>query len=96
MLKISIVEVMKFFKFNEILHQQSFKFHSGVTYVEEANTPAFYEFKPYANLRNPFRIIFPERLRNFALIATIRITHKPEGYLFSIGKQAITEILIKI
>ncbi|CAH1719388.1 unnamed protein product [Chironomus riparius] len=56
----------------------------GVSYVEEANTPAFYELKPYANLRNPFRIIFPERLKNFALIATIRITNKSDGYLFSI------------
>lgn len=68
----------------------------GVTYVEEANTPAFYELKPYANLRNPFRLIFPDRLKNFALIATIRITNRSDGYLFSIGKFKMSNAIIKI
>lgn len=57
----------------------------GVTYIQEAHLPAFYEFRSYANIRSSYKVVAPDFLKNFVLIATIRISNKSEGYLFSIG-----------
>lgn len=58
--------------------------NGGVTYVND-DGPSFV-ISSRANLRNPYKIVAPEKLRrNFTLIATFK-TQKPEGYLFSIGK----------
>ncbi|KAG5682065.1 hypothetical protein PVAND_011448 [Polypedilum vanderplanki] len=64
----------------------------GVRYIEEVNGPAYYEFRSNANIRNPYKVIAPNTLKDFVLISTIKITNKSDGYLFSIVNSLDTTV----
>lgn len=55
----------------------------GVQFVEGSDGFPAYGIEANADIKTPYRLILPEKLYEFALMATIR-TDQPSGYLFAV------------
>lgn len=56
----------------------------GLSFVVGLDGFPTYQFKPNAQIKSPLRVILPEKLYEFAIMATIRLESKSGGYIFSV------------
>lgn len=56
----------------------------GVVFVEGSDGFPAFGIKPEADIKSPYRIVLPEKLFEFAVMAAIRPESRTGGYLFSV------------
>ncbi len=67
----------------DLLGDIKIPFDDGVQFVEGSDGFPAYGIEANADIKTPYRLILPEKLYEFALMATIR-TDQPSGYLFAV------------
>lgn len=61
----------------------NYEIEDGIRFVEGSDGFPAYAVDAKADIKSPYKIIMPEKLYEFAVMATIR-TDKPSGYLFAV------------
>lgn len=70
--------------------------NGAVTYIDGSDGFPIISISNFANLRSPYRIVMPEKLEEFAIMATIRTNKLPEGFLFAIVNSFDTVIQLGV
>lgn len=68
----------------------------GVTDSMGSDKYLAYSIKPTADIKHPYRMVLPEKLYEFALMATIRPINRNGGYIFSVVNPLDTVVQLGI
>lgn len=68
----------------DILQAVPIPFDDGVEFVDGSDGFPAFKLSQNANVKSPYRLILPEKLHEFAIMASIRPESRTGGYIFSI------------
>ncbi|XP_055383720.1 collagen alpha-1(XV) chain-like [Condylostylus longicornis] len=69
---------------------------NGVEFITGSDGFVAYQFKTGADVKFPYRLVLPEKLNEFAIMATFRPNSRTGGYLFSIVNPLDTVVQLGI
>lgn len=63
---------------------QAVQFDDGVEFVDGSDGFPAFKLSLHANVKSPYRLVLPEKLHEFAIMASIRPETRTGGYIFSV------------
>ena len=70
--------------------------NDGVTFVDGTDQFPAFRVSSNADIKTPYRIVLPDKLYEFAIMATIRADTQPDGYLFAVVNPLDTMVQLGI